>query len=276
MISTSFSVLISVYHKEQSEYLRLSLESITTQTLMPTEIVLVKDGPLTPELDSVCEEYADLYPDVLKIVALPENVGLGCALNEGLQHCSYDLVARMDSDDISKSNRFMKQIELMNSRPDISIVGSWVEFFEGTTDNIIALKRRPREGGELFAYAKKRTPLSHPSVMFRKQDIVNVGSYQHMHLMEDYYLWLRLINAGYKLYNIQESLLFFRTSHDVMKRRGGVRYALSEYKLFKFMEQESIISTKEFIVNLLTRFPVRIMPAFFRGCVYKYIMNNHN
>ncbi len=265
----SFSVLISVYHKEQGEFLRLSLESVMTQTLMPNEVIIVKDGPLTAELDLVCDEFIERYPDIFKIIALPENVGLGRALNEGLKHCSYDLVARMDSDDISKPNRFMAQVELMKNRLDISVVGSWVEPFENSVDNILACKKRPTEGFELLAYAQKRTPLCHPTVMFRKKDIISVGSYQHIHLMEDYYLWMRLIKAGYKLYNIQDSLLYFRTSQDVMKRRGGLRYALNEFRLFNFMRKQSLISWQAMICNMLMRFPVRIMPSFIRGYVYK-------
>lgn len=124
-----FSVLISVYHREVPSYLSASLQSIFNQTLVPSEVVLVKDGPLTPELDLVIDEFVAKY-STLKIVILPENVGLGRALNEGLKHCSHELVARMDSDDICKPDRFEKQIMAFEQQKDVAVVGSWIDEFE--------------------------------------------------------------------------------------------------------------------------------------------------
>ena len=268
----SFSVLISVYHKEQGEFLRLSLESVMTQTLMPDEVVLVKDGPLTADLDSVCNEFVERHPDIFKIIALPENVGLGRALNEGLKHCSYDLVARMDSDDICKAHRFEKQIAVFKSMPEVSVVGSWVDEFADEITNVISIRKLPENDEDLKRFALKRNPLNHPSVMFRKVDVESVGSYPPLHLIQDYYLWLLLIKAGCKLYNIQESLIYFRTSSDMMARRGGFKYAMKEVDLFRFMRKKGIIGWGTFVMNILTRFPVRVMPIFVRRFIYNKIL----
>ena len=123
-----FSVLLSVYRKEQPAYLRQSLDSIFTQTLLPDEVVLVKDGPLTDALDEVAEDYCRKYP-VIRVVPLSENQGLGRALNEGLKHCSYDLVARMDTDDVAKPERFEKQIAVFCAHPEMDVVGAWIDEF---------------------------------------------------------------------------------------------------------------------------------------------------
>ena len=137
-----FSVLLSVYRKEQPAYLRQSLDSIFTQTLLPDEVVLVKDGPLTDALDEVAEDYCRKYP-VIRVVPLSENQGLGRALNEGLKHCSYDLVARMDTDDVAKPERFEKQIAVFCAHPEMDVVGAWIDEFEGDIGNVISVRKLP-------------------------------------------------------------------------------------------------------------------------------------
>ena len=179
-----FSVLLSVYRKEQPAYLRQSLDSIFTQTLQPAEVVLVKDGPLTDALDEVAEEYCRKYP-VLKVVPLSENQGLGRALNEGLKYCSYDLVARMDTDDVAKPERFEKQIAVFCAHPEMDVVGAWIDEFEGSIENVISVRVLPLEDSEIRRFARKRNPVNHPVVMFRKSAVLVAGGYQHFPLFED-------------------------------------------------------------------------------------------
>ena len=180
-----FSVLLSVYRKEQPAYLRQSLDSIFTQTLQPAEVVLVKDGPLTDALDEVAEEYCRKYP-VLKVVPLSENQGLGRALNEGLKYCSYDLVARMDTDDVAKPERFEKQIAVFCAHPEMDVVGAWIDEFEGSIENVISVRVLPLEHSEIRRFARKRNPVNHPVVMFRKSAVLVAGGYQHFPLFEEY------------------------------------------------------------------------------------------
>lgn len=275
MKNMQFSVLISVYSKERADYLALSLKSITSdQTLMPYEIILVKDGPLTPELDSVCEKYVNLYPDILKIVALPENVGLGNALNEGLKHCSNDLVARMDSDDISKPNRFARQIEVFGNNPDLDIVSAWIEEFEFEFDsaNAVSVKKLPEDHFSIFKYAKKRCPINHPVVMFKKSEVILAGGYLDMHLYEDYYLWVRMLMGGSKFYNIQESLLSFRFSTETIKRRGGIKYANTEIKFFRELRRVGLINYTEYLKAIFIRVVARVIPNSFRVLLYQKIL----
>ena len=149
-----FSVLLSLYKKELPSQLRQSLNSLFSQTLLPDEIILVKDGPLTPELDAIVSDYAARYP-FLKVVPLPQNQGLGKALNEGLKHCSYDLVARMDTDDISKPDRFEKQMKVFEEHPKLDLVGAWIDEFEGTPQHILSVRRVPETSEQIGAYWKR-------------------------------------------------------------------------------------------------------------------------
>ena len=126
-----FSVLLSLYYKENPIFLRESLHSVFGQTLQPDEVILVEDGPLTPALYEVVEEFAGRYSTIKRIV-LEKNRGLGNALSEGLKHCSCDLVARMDTDDICKPERFARQLAFMESHPEISVVGAWIDEFQET------------------------------------------------------------------------------------------------------------------------------------------------
>lgn len=266
-----FSVLLSVYHKEQPSYMRLSLESIFNQTVRPTEVVLVEDGPLTPELYELIEEYLRKYPE-LKLVKLAKNKGLGNALNEGLKHCSYELVARMDTDDICKPYRFEKQIKLFEVHPDYDVVGAWIDEFEESIDNINSTRVLPENSDEIYEFAKKRNPINHPVVMFRKSTVEASGGYKHFPLFEDYYLWVRMLLNGAKFYNIQESLLYFRFSPEMFMRRGGFSYACIEAKFLWHIHKLGLVGLGKTCFNILLRFITRIIPNNFRSWIYKKLL----
>lgn len=266
-----FSVLLSLYAKESPTFLASSLDSIFHQTLLPTEIILVKDGPLTAELDAIVSDYAVRYP-VLKVVALPQNQGLGRALNEGLKHCSYDIVARMDTDDISKPDRFEKQIAVFRKHPELDLVGAWIDEFEEDIHHVISTRKLPERHEDVMSYATRRNPVNHPVVMFRKSAVLAAGGYQHFPLFEDYFLWVRMLKNGAKFYNIQESLLYFRTSPNMFKRRGGWKYAMDEVRFQNVMRKMKMITWGRFLMNVAIRFPARIIPNSLRGFLYKKIM----
>ena len=261
---------MSVYYKEQAKYLREALDSVFNQTLQADEVVLVEDGPLTKELDKVIEEYQNKYKE-LKLIKLTENGGLGKALNEGLKHCSFDIVARMDTDDICKPQRFEKQINFLFSHPEIDIVSSWIEEFVGSKENIKSIRKLPENNEDIFRFGKKRNPINHPAVAFRKQALEKVGSYQHFPLFEDYYLWVRMLMNGAKFHNLQESLLYFRASEDMFKRRGGRKYAKDEIRFQKQCLKLGYINFFEFLRNISIRFVARIVPNGLREKIYKTI-----
>ena len=220
-----YSVLMSVYHKEKPEYLKQAIESIQTQTLSTNDFVLVCDGPLNEQLDDVIATKQQEMGDTLNVVRLAKNGGLGNALNEGIKYCKNELVARMDSDDIAYPDRCEKQIAVFNTHSEVSICSGIVEEF--TTDpNTVDTRRVPPEtNAEIIEFAKKRNPFNHPCVMYKKSAVEAVGSYQDFYLLEDYYLWLRMLMAGYQGYNIQEPLLHMRAGSDMYLRRAGWKYA---------------------------------------------------
>lgn len=266
-MTVPFSVLMSVYIKENPENFRQALISIwNDQTLKPSEIVLVKDGPLTDDLEKVISSFKEITP--LKIIALPKNVGLGTALKIGLESCSNELVARMDTDDIASSNRFALQINYLIQNPSCFLVGSNIEEFQQKPGDLKSIKTVPENDNEIKKFLFKRSPFNHPSVVFRKSKIIAAGSYLPMHSFEDYYLWFRLIKSGGVYYNFQLPLLYFRIGNDMIGRRHGLHYANNESKLFRKLRQENYISNIQFIKFTTIRYPLRLLPKRLLNFIY--------
>lgn len=268
-----FSVLMSVYYKETPKFLDLSLKSILEeQTLKPTEVVLVKDGKLTSELDEVIEKYRKTYGKQMNVVSLKKNQGLGKALQIGLEKCKYDLVARMDSDDISVYNRFEKQIDYMEKHPNVTAVGSYIGEFENNTDEPLRLKKIPVTYDEILEYAKMRNPMNHVTVCFRKKDILEVGSYQPLQYLEDHYLWARLLAAGKILQNIPEILVCVRVGNGFTSRRGSRSYIAGWKKLQNYLYEHHLINRFHKMRNIMAMYAMVYMPRWCRSLLYNYVL----
>ncbi|PSM51732.1 glycosyltransferase, family 2 [Campylobacter blaseri] len=268
---TKFSVLMSIYYKETPEFFNKAMQSIwDNQTLKPDEIILVKDGPLTAKLDEVISIWQEKIPNILKVIALKSNLGLGDALNIGLKECSFNLVARMDTDDISMPDRFKKQIEIFKEK-DIDICSSWAREFDGDETNIVSYKKVPKFHKNIIKFSKSRNPLNHPATMYKKEVVKNAGGYKKMLWFEDYYLWARMIINGAKFYNIQEPLVDMRAGFSQLKRRKGLKYALYELRFQKELLEIGFINIFEFIRNVTIRFIVRILPKNMVKCIYKLL-----
>lgn len=260
----NFSVLLSIYFNENPIFFRQSLDSLMNQIKMPNEIVLVKDGPLTKELDVVITEFAGNYPNLFKIVVLPENKGLGNALSIGLLECSNELVARMDTDDICVLNRFKKQIDFFNRNPNVDVVGSNVEEFNIEPGDLKRYRKMPERGEAIKKYARFRNPVNHPTVMFRKSKVLEAGNYNgEILLFEDFSLFVRMIQKGASFYNIQESLLYFRTGLgiDVIKRRSGLFYVKNEWKFAWLALKIGSLNFFEWLFYITTKLPLRLLPS---------------
>jgi len=267
------SVLISVYSKENAVFLEEALLSIINQTCLPSEIVLVKDGALTPDLDRVISIFQEKYP-LFKILENATNLGLGLSLAKGLLACSNEYVGRMDSDDFSKPDRFEKQLKVLDHGYDA--VSSWSEFFEGDITNIIATKKRPASHEEIVRMSKRRSPLCHASIMFRKSAVLRAGNYKHLLNYEDYYLWLRMIDSGAKFYNLQDFVYSVRTSGNQFGRRGGWSYLTRELKYLWLFHKEGYHTLGDFIVNSTIRIFVRLTPIKLRRKLYMLIWKTFN
>lgn len=271
----NFSVLMSIYHKENPEFLNQCFSSIwTEQSLKPTEIVLVKDGGLTTELEQVISTWQENLGSVLKIVALEQNVGLGKALNAGLAQCNYDWVLRMDTDDIATPDRFQKQIDFIQKNPDVVLFsGQVLEFNQDISDANI-LKSVPTDYQEIKQFAQKRCPFNHMTVAYKKDVILELGGYQHHLFMEDYNLWLRVIGAGYQVANLPDVLLYARVGNGMHARRRGWQYIKSEKQLLDLKLQLKIQAFVPAVILFLVRSFTRLLPSSLLSVIYDAVLRS--
>lgn len=267
-----FSVLMSVYFKDSPEFLRIALDSIwTVQTVKPAEIVIVKDGKLTEELDDVVNTFESVAPII--IVQNENNEGLGISLQKGTLVCSNEIIARMDSDDVSVATRFEKQMEYLSSHLDVSLVGGQIDEFIETIDNIVGSRIVPKSDSAIKDYLKSRCPFNHTAVMFRKNAVLKVGNYLDWHWNEDYYLWVRMALDGCKFANLSDKLVNVRVGKEMYKRRGGWKYFKSEALLQKYMFSHGLIGIVRCITNVTIRFVIQvIMPNQLRGFVFQKLL----
>ncbi len=264
-----FSVLISVYNKEKPEYLNNSLISIwDNQNHKPNQIVLVCDGELTLDLYLIINTWKKRLNKYFYIVQLKKNLGLALALNEGLKHCKYDYVARMDSDDISSPDRFIKQLNYLNKYPNTTLLGSNVLEFKHHISCITNKKYVPTSHKVLQQYIKYRNPINHMSVIFNKHDILKVGGYTDINGYEDYLLWAKLYVNGFILQNLNENLVYARIDNNFIARRKGLKFFKNEIKLQYEFYNLGLISIHIFVFNLLFRSGSRLLPTFFLNIIY--------
>ena len=263
-----FSCLMSVYAKEKPDYLFQALQSIKDQTVCVTELVVVEDGPLTPDLYKVLDQFSELN---LKRIKLQQNLGLGLALKEGVINCSHELIIRMDSDDVANSKRFETQLKFLQDRSDIDVVGSWILESDDDFRTISSRRILPTDPNDIERFARLRNPLNHMTVTFRKSAVLRAGNYQSFIYFEDYYLWVRMIMNGSKLANIPEYLLKARTGADMLLRRNGWKYALQDLKLQREFLKLGFINKKRFFKNILFRIPPRLIPLFLLKIAYKAV-----
>lgn len=268
-----YSVLMSVYYKENAEYLRTAMDSIWKQTVKTDDFVLVCDGMLTQELNAVVAEMEKEHPE-LQVIRLEKNGGLGNALNEGIKHCKNELVARMDSDDISRLDRCERQISIFSIYPEISIVSGIVEEFVSSTEIVEARRVLPEKQENILAFSKKRNPFNHPCVMYKKSAVEAAGGYQDFYLLEDYFLWVRMLQRGFVGYNIQKPLLWMRAGSEMYRRRSGWKYAKSQKALFKYMKDIGFIGVGQYVKSVLIRSISAIMPNGIREIAFKIIMRS--
>ena len=269
MSALGFSVLLSLYHKENFLALDQCFQSIwKDQTIQPDEIILVLDGPIGEELSQCVQKWQQIIGKSLSVIPLSQNVGLGKALNKGLEHCSNEWVFRMDTDDISKPDRFKKQIQFIKKNPEVVLFsGQILEFNENPSDADI-LKSVPTEHTDIIKFAQKRSPFNHMTVAYKKSVIEAVGGYQHHLFMEDYNLWLRVIGAGYRVGNHPDILLYARVGNGMHARRKGLEYVNSELQLLKLKKELKLQDPIRANILFLLRSSFRLLPSTLLGKIY--------
>ena len=264
-----YSFLMSVYHKEKPEHLDLSIESMLNQSIKPDEIIIVKDGPLTKELDKTISKYVSKYKRIFTIIPLKQNVGLGLALNEGLKASRNELVARMDSDDICKPTRCEKQLEQFEKDKNLVICGTNIDEFNGNIENITGHRVVPEKMEDIYNFSKRRSAFNHPTVMYKKSKVLENNGYSNLRRNQDVDLFGRMIYSGCKAYNIQESLLWFRSDDDLAKRRKSWENSKSYIGTIKKFWKMGFSSFKDYLIVLIGQTGMFLMPVKLQHFVYK-------
>jgi len=267
-----FSVLLSIFYKEKPAFLEAALKSVFEQTLLPNEIVVVKDGKLTPELDAIFDQYREKYPSVFKIFNLPENLGLGVSLAYGLERCSNELVARVDTDDINLPFRFEEQYNMLMNRPELDLVGFNIAEFQRDPNVICSSRNLPEKPEDIYKFGKRRCPVNHPSVMYRRSKVLQVGNYKRLRInkgMEDYHLWMRMLSEGMQFYNIQKTGVLCRIGNDMISRRHGFLYFRLEMSCFAKGVKMGYIGWGDYCVAMLVRGIVHTVPKPVTRWIYK-------
>lgn len=266
-----FSVLISVYKNDKPEDFKTALASVTTmQTLKPSEVVLVVDGPVPDGINNVISDVEIANPGLFHVVRFEQNQGLGIALQKGLEVASYEIVMRMDSDDIAVPERFEKQMAFMVKHPEVAVCGGQIAEFIDSVDNVVGNRTVPCGNDEIYRYMKSRCAFNHMTVVLRRSMILGAGNYQPLFWNEDFYLWVRLMVARCKFANLPDTLVNVRVGKEMYQRRGGRKYFKSEFFIQDLMRQNGIISWSRFCFNVLARWCIQVaMPNWLRGFVFQ-------
>ncbi len=268
-----FSVLMSVYAKENPAYLEQALESnLLNQTVRPSELVLVKDGPLTPELDAVVNRWVQRAEDLdcppIQVVELAQNVGLAEALNAGLQACLYELVARADSDDLSEPTRFARLIPAL-VQGGYTVLGSAMLEVNESNTSVESTREAIVDSARLLSAMDSRNPIYHPSVAFVKSAVQQLGGYEFVPGAEDWWLWMRLRDAGYRLGNIPEALVRYRVGAGAYTKRGGVDAWLQDVAIQRRLYTGHGISKLQWAQNMAVRSVYRFVPEQARRSAFR-------
>ena len=269
-----YSVLMSVYKNDDASFMHRALTSIyDEQTVKPDEIVVVFDGPLTTELYAVLNEFRCGKEDIVFYYPQEINKGLGEALKIGVQFCTGDYIFRMDSDDISDSHRFEKQIAYLKKHSDIDVLGTDIAEFDQSLDEVNKRVRAcPRNHDGIVKMSKRRNPMNHVSVCMKREALEKSGGYENLLLLEDYYLWLKMINAGCKLANLNESLVYVRIGNGFNLKRGS-KARIKGWKVIQnFMLEHGMITKKEAFLNMIYIRGFTYSPCWFRKMIYEKIL----
>lgn len=269
-----YSVLMSVYKNDDPAFLAPALKSIyEDQTRKPDEIVVVFDGPLTDALYRVLYAFAEGKEDVVHYYPQEINSGLGEALRIGSEYCTGDYIFRMDADDISHPQRFEKQIAYIEEHPEIDVLGTDIaEFYQKPNEANMRVRACPSKHFDIMRMGKKRNPMNHVTVCMKKESLIKCGGYETLLLLEDYYLWLRMLVAGCMFSNINESLVYVRIGNGFHSKRGSKIRIKGWLVLQKYMLANSMLTKTEALVNMLYIVVFTYCPSWLKRIIYNKVL----
>jgi glycosyltransferase involved in cell wall biosynthesis len=271
-MSNNFSVLMSIYQNEDAKNFNRALRSVwDEQTVKPDEIVLVVDGSLPDTLHQIISDWKEKLSKAFKVVLLDKNVGVGAAKNAGVEACGNEIIAVVDTDDVCLPSRFEKQLSIFDDS-NIDVCGAWVGEFLDDESNIVSYRRTPENHNEIVAFAKSRSPVNHPTAMFKKSVVMSVGNYTKYRTSEDYDLFVKLIISGAKFYNIQEPLVNMRVGNGQLSvRRGGLKNAMFEAQVQIEFYKMGFLNLFELVRNVVIGVTIRMLPNKLMKVFFKLI-----
>lgn len=267
---------MSIYYNEKASNLDECFKSIFNQTVKPNEIILIKDGPLTSELNAVIKKYKDIKDIDLIIHEFSENKGLALALQKGIELCNFEYIARMDSDDIARNDRFEIQVNNLITEPNVDIIGSHIIEFDDCIENVLSARKVPLNHFDILNYSKKRNPFNHMTVMYKKSAVINSGNYQRLNGpgYEDYDLWIRMITSGYICKNINDYLVYARTGKEMYKRRGDIKRLKTALNFRRKLYKNGYINFLQYFKSYTATLLFILVPQFIRGSIYKLMLRD--
>jgi glycosyltransferase involved in cell wall biosynthesis len=266
-----FALLMTVYGGDREGYVRAAFRSaVDDQELRPDQVILVQDGPVSPELALCLKELVVTSPVEVTFLHLAQNRGLGPALDAGLQASRYDIVARMDADDVAMPHRFRMQVPLVQAGADL--VGAGLLEFGRDIDDVVGQRIPPADPFDIARYSRLHDPFNHPTVVYRRSAVIAVGGYGDLPLMEDYWLFVRMIANGARVVNVAVPLVYYRVGAGAYQRRGGRDLLRSELRLQREMRREGYISGAQYWRNVIVRGGYRLVPTPIRKPVYRWLV----
>lgn len=263
-----FSLLMSLYDGELPEHFAICMDSLCSQTVQPEEIVLIIDGPIKAELESVISKYRDLLP-FIHVYRLSKNLGLQNALNYGIKFCKYEWIFRMDTDDICSPLRFEQQCNYIKEHPNIQLVGGQITEFDKKLSTCIGERRVPTSQKMIRKFAEARSPFNHMTVAYKKSLVLSVSGYPNIKYLEDYGLWLKILaKRNIEVANMDQVLVYVRAGDDLLNRRRGLVYVLSEYRIAKLKHSLGYLGFLKTLLLFLCRASIRFMPVSFLRLFY--------
>ena len=272
------SVVVPIYKNNDAQQLCVSLDSLLRQTLLPNEILIVADGPVSTELEREVERLkvkvqSSKLPIEVNYQKFEQNEGLGEAMRKAVFVAKGDYIARMDADDICLPNRFEKQMNCFEKDANLSVVGGQIAEFNGDVKNITGRRVVPLEHEEIESYMKSRNGMNHVTTILKKKDLIDSGNYQSFFLLEDYYLWVRMIQCGCRFKNVNEDVVLVRAGKEQMDRRGGIEYFKRQCEVFKYMLKTDFISLPRFLASIIERGIVHVLlPVPMRSLFYSVFL----
>ena len=262
-----FTLLLSVWDGDQPEHLLQAFcSAVDEQTLRPAQVVIVRDGPVRDELDACLADLHKTSPVPVTLVPLESNRGLGPALDAGMAASQFDVIARMDADDVAMPHRFEVEIPLI---AEADIVGAGLLEFVEDIENVVGQRVPPTDPEQIQRYARMHDPFNHPTVVYRRQAVQAAGGYGDLPLMEDYALFARMLQNGARAVNVAEPLVYYRVGATAFKRRGGADLLRSELRLQREFRRQRFTTPAEYARNVMVRGGYRLIPWWARRAVYK-------